>query len=224
MEPIKVLVVDPHVLFRIGVVSLLRRQTDFEVVGEALDGAQAVEYAQSLEPDIVLMDTQVPGIGALEAAHRIKKILPQVKIVLLTSAEQDEELVQAITAGAQGYLSKRITPEGLCRSLKGVLQGEAALSRCAVARLFQAFAHPKGVNSHEDNPQEEPSRREWEILESLVTGATNKEIATLLGISENTVKSHLRNVMAKLHLGNRVQVVSYALRYRADAEPDRPGG
>lgn len=214
---IKVLVVDSHALFRVGVVSLLQQQMDFEVVGEALDGALAVEVAQTLKPDIVLMDMHLPGPGSLEASRQIKRILPDVKIVLLTRLERDQELLDVISSGAQGYIPKHIEPEGLCRSLRGVFRGEAAISRTSCARLFKAFIHLSNRDALRD--QEEPSPREWEILELVATGASNKEIANALAISENTVKTHLRNVMGKLHLENRVQAAAYTLR--ADNAPSR---
>jgi two-component system nitrate/nitrite response regulator NarL len=212
MEAIRVLVVDPHALFRAGVVSILQRQVDFEVVGEALDGIQAVQDARHLQPDIVLMDVQTPGLGGLEAARQIKKVMPSVKIVLFTSVERDAELFEAIRIGVLGYIPKRIEPEGLCRTLRSVFQGEAAISGTCCARLFEAFA---GLFTLDQvHSRESPSPREQEILELLATGASNKEIAGRLYISEYTVKSHLRNVMAKLNLENRVQVAAYTLRRR----------
>ena len=215
MESIKVLVVDAHALFRVGVVSLLQRQADFEVVGEALSATRAVQVARDLKPDIVLMDMDLAHADGLETLQQLKTSLPRVKIVLFTSAEKEDELLQAISNGAQGYLPKQIQPEGLYRTLRGVFRGEAALSRTSGTLLCHAFARLRSVN--QPPAQETPSQREREVLNEVATGASNKDIAVTLGISENTVKTHLRNVMNKLHLENRVQAATYALRSKNDA-------
>lgn len=222
METIKVLLVDDHILFRSGVASILHQQEDIEVVGEAQNGKEALEKARELMPDVILMDVYMPEMGGLEATRRIKEVLPYVKIVMLTFSEEDEDLFEAIKAGAHGYLLKKIEPGDLLRNLKGVLQGEAPLSQSAATRLLGEFARLSRSGSQKARPQEKLSPREREVLELLTEGATNKEIASSLGISENTVKNHLKNILEKLHLQNRVQAAAYALReglvHEQDAE------
>lgn len=212
MEAIRVMLVDDHTLFRSGVASLLRQQADFEVVGEAGNGEEAIEKAGTLMPDVILMDVYMPHMGGLEATRRIKESLPYVKIVMLTFSDEDKDLFEAIKAGAHGYLMKKIEPEELIRNLRGVCQGEAPISRSTATKLLDEFARVTRGGAQESRPQEKLSPREQEVLELLTTGATNKEIASSLGISENTVKNHLKNILEKLHLQNRVQAAAYALR------------
>ena len=210
MKPIRVLVADDHALFRKGVTSLLRGAEGFTVVGEAQDGRDAVAKALALLPDVVLTDIYMPGMDGLEAARRIKAALPSTKIVVLTVSEEDQKLFDALKAGAHGYLLKNVEPEELFRTLRGVVRGEAFVTPSMAAKILDEFtrqAQPrKGTASAGLSP------REREVLALLTRGAVNKEIAAALEISENTVKNHLKSIMEKLHLENRVQVVAYALR------------
>lgn len=212
MDPIRILLVDDHSLFRSGVASLLRGQPDFEVVGEAHDGAEAVAKANALMPDIVLMDVYMHGMGGLEATRRIKEDLPYVKVIMLTVSEEEKDLFEAIKAGAQGYLLKNIRPEGLMGVLRAAFCGEAPISRATAGKILDEFARLARHGPPEEPRHEKLTPREREILEQLTTGATNKEIASAFGISENTVKNHLKNILEKLHLDNRVQAATYALR------------
>ncbi|MFQ5847237.1 MAG: response regulator [Candidatus Methylomirabilales bacterium] len=211
MERIRVLVVDDHALFRKGLVSMLRDQPDFEVVGEAPEGQAALAKAKELMPDVILMDIYMPGCGGLEATQQIKEALPYVKIVILTVSEEDQNLFSAIKSGAQGYLSKNIEPQQLFEMLRGVVKGEAPISRLTAAKILHEVAR-QAKQGREEHPGEELSPREHEVLELLTKGSTNKEIAAALGISDNTVKNHLRNILDKLHLQNRVQAAAFALR------------
>ena len=210
MKTIRVLLVDDHALFRSGVAGLLREQPDFELAGEARDGREALERANDLMPDVILMDVYMPEVGGLEATRKIKDSLPYVKIVMLTVSEEEGDLFEAIKAGAHGYLLKNIEPKELLRSLRDVFQGEAPISKRAATKLLDEFARLSRGDSRKE--QDNLSPREREVLEHLTTGATNKEIASSLCISENTVKNHLKNILAKLHLQNRVQAAAYALR------------
>lgn len=213
MEPIRVLIVDDHTLFRRGLRGLLETQEDIEVVGEAANGLEAVEKTRELMPDLILMDIWMPQCNGLEATRRIKQEMPYVRIVVLTVSDDDYTLFEAIKAGAQGYLLKDLDPEELFTLIRGVMRGEAPISRSLAARILNEFA--RNVRRDEGLGQIQPpllTQREKEVLQLLVEGYTNKEIAQKLNIAENTVKNHLRNIMEKLHLQNRVQLAVYALK------------
>jgi len=206
----RILVVDDHALFRMGVATLLRDTEGFTVVGEARDGREAVARAQTLTPDVVLMDIYMPNMDGLEATRRIKQAMPSTRIVVLTISEEDQNLFEALKAGAHGYLLKSVEPEELFRTLRGIVRGEAFFAPSMAAKLLEEFTR-KGTDpvAHE---LAAISPREREVLGLLTRGAVNKEIAVTLHISENTVKNHLKSIMEKLHAKNRVQVVAYALR------------
>jgi DNA-binding NarL/FixJ family response regulator len=218
MTPIRVLLVDDHALFRKGVADLLSSEPDFELVGEAADGVQAVEMARELMPDLILMDISMPGIDGLEATRRIKAEMPYVRIVVLTVSESDQSLFEAIKSGAQGYLLKSVQPQALLDTLSGVVRGEASISGPMAARLLQDLAR----DSRPASPPPTPARltqREQEVLRLVAQGKSNKEIASALNIAENTVKNHLKNILEKLHLENRVQAATFALRRELDPGP-----
>lgn len=212
VEAMRILLVDDHALFRAGVAGLLRQQVDFQVVGEAGDGEEALEKVKELMPDLILMDLYMPGMGGLEATRRIKEVLPSVKIVILTVSEEDRDVFGAVKAGADGYLVKKIESEAFFRTLRGVFRGEAPISRATAAKVLAEFARQTCRAAGDASPPGGLSPREQEVLEVLARGATNKEIAASLGISGGTVKNHLKNILKKLHLGNRVQAAAYALR------------
>jgi DNA-binding NarL/FixJ family response regulator len=211
--PIRVLIVDDHALFRRGVASLLSAQADFEVVGEAADGSRALEMARDLMPDLILMDISMPGLDGLEATRRIKAEIPYVRIVILTASDGDRHLFDAVKAGAQGYLLKKIDPQALFATLRGAVQGEAAVSGLMAARLLEEFARQaREPLPAPTTPVAALSPREKEVLELLARGRSNKEIASALGTAENTVKNQLKNILEKLHLENRVQAAMFAVR------------
>jgi len=212
MTPIRVLLADDHALFRRGVASLLAADRDFEVVGEAVDGQQAVEMARKLMPDVILMDISMPGTDGLEATRRIKAEMPYVRIVILTVSDGERSLFEAVKNGAQGYLLKKIEPQALYATLRGVVQGEATLSRVMAAQLLEEFARQSRPPAPAVAPAAQLTAREKEVLEHVARGRSNKEIATALTIAENTVKNHLKNILEKLHLENRVQAATFALR------------
>ncbi len=212
MEPIRVLLVDDHALFCSGVACLLRAHADLEVVGEAADGEGALAKAKELMPDVILMDLYMPGMSGLEATRRIREALPYVKIVVLTVSEEDQDLFEAIKAGAHGYLLKKIQPESLIQTVRRAFRGEAPISRATATKILEEFGRLARSGPGREPLHEKLSPREREVLERLVKGATNKEIASALTISENTVKNHLKNILEKLHLENRVQAATYALR------------
>jgi two-component system nitrate/nitrite response regulator NarL len=208
VRSIRVLVVDDHALFRKGVASLLRDTEDFTVVGEARDGREAVAKTQALAPDVVLMDVYMPTMDGLEATRRITHATPAARVVMLTISEDDQNLFEALKAGAHGYLLKSVEPEELFRTVRGIVRGDAFLTPSMAAKLLDEFTRKV---EHTREPVA-ISPREREVLGLLTCGAVNKEIAATLCISENTVKNHLKSIMEKLHAENRVQVVTYALR------------
>ena len=212
MEAIRILLVDDHALFRSGLAGLLRQQADFELVGEAADGKEALVKAKELKPDVILMDVYMPGMGGLEATRRIKEALPSVKIVMLTVSEEDKDVFEAVKAGAHGYLLKKIEPEAFFRTLRGVFRGEAPISRATATKILAEFARQAQQGPGAARPPGKLSAREQQVLEFLTKGVTNKEIASTLGISKDTVKNHLKKILEKLHLENRVQAAAYALR------------
>jgi two-component system, NarL family, nitrate/nitrite response regulator NarL len=206
MEKIRVLLADDHALFRRGLASLLAHRDDLEVVGEAANGEDAIERARELMPDVVLMDVRMPGMTGLEATRRLKEEMPYVKIVILTVSEDEEDLFAALKGGAQGYLLKNIDPDDLVACLHQVQRGEAPLAPSMATKILREF----GGSSPRPGPV--LTQRERQVLELVARGDANKEVARHLEISENTVKNHLRNILEKLHLQNRVQAVMYALR------------
>lgn len=205
----RVLIVDDHVLFRDGIASLLQAR-GYEVVGQASDGSEAVSRTRELQPDMVLMDIRMPVMGGLEATRLIKSESPDVKVVVLTVSEDEEDLFEAIKSGAQGYLLKNLNSDVFFELVSGVMQGEAPISPRMASKIMGELTNPgaRGVRSSSSGL----SDRETEVLELVAAGRSNREIASQLYISESTVKYHLRNILDKLHLENRAQVIAYAAR------------
>lgn len=219
-EPVRVLLVDDHILFRKGISSMMASQPDLEVVGEASDGTEALEKARELMPDIILMDINMPRTDGLEATRLIKEELPYVKIVILTVSDDEQNLFEAIKSGAMGYLLKNLEPEELFDLVRGVYRGEAAISRNTATKILSELSR-QAQRDHEPaiSAKTVLTDREKEVLQLVITGATNKEIASALYISENTVKNHLCNILDKLHLQNRIQAAAYALREGLISDP-----
>ncbi len=212
MNTIRVVLADDHSIFRKGVAAVLADHPDIQLVGEASDGLQAVAKTREMAPHVVLMDITMPGVDGLEATRRITAELPHVKVVILTVAEEDEKLFDAIKAGAQGYLLKDMEPKDLVEMLRGVVRGEAPISQGTAARILAEFTRQAQRADASAKPSARLTRREREVLILVAGGTTNKEIATALGIRPDTVKNHLQNILDKLHLENRVQAATYALR------------
>lgn len=208
----RLLIADDHALFRDSLRSLLSAR-GIDVVGEAGNGREAVELARRFQPDIVLMDLAMPELDGLEATRRIRAEVPKTKVVVLTASNEDSDLFEAIKAGADGYLLKDLQADRFFTLLEGVVRGEPALTPSLARKVLQEFAHPKLAARKNDDP-DALTERETEVLELMVQGVTsNRALAQKLGVSENTVKFHVRNILDKLHLHNRAQVVSYALRH-----------
>ncbi len=216
----RILIADDHALFRDSLRSLLESQ-DIEVVAEAKNGQEAVDLSWECKPDVVLMDLTMPEMDGLEATKRIASELPDVKVVILTASDEDSNLFEAIKSGAKGYLLKDLESEQFFSLLEGVERGEPALTPSVARKLLDEFARPKKPTKEEYDP-DALTDREREVLELMVQGTTsNRRLAKHLGVSENTVKFHVRNILDKLHLHNRAQVVAYALRTRlVDSPPD----
>ena len=218
---IRLLLVDDHALFRKGVADFLAAEQDIDLVGEADDGAQALEMARELMPDVVLMDISMPRMDGLEATRRIKAEIPYVRIVILTVSDSDRSLFEAVKSGAQGYLLKSVEPQALLDTIRGVVRGEASISGAMAARLLQDLARDSRPAAPSPAPPPPPrlTQREQEVLGLVALGKSNKEIAAALGIAENTVKNHLKNILEKLHLENRVQAATFALSQQLAAGP-----
>ena len=217
----RILIADDHALFRDGLRSLLEAN-DLEVVGEAGDGRETIELAWELKPDVVLMDLRMPVMDGLDATRQLSAELPEIRVVVLTASEDDDDLFEAIKSGAKGYLLKDLRSEEFLTLLRGIENGEPALTPVLARKLLDEFARPRRRQAEAEDP-DALTQREQEVLELLVSGVTsNRRLADELGVSENTVKYHVRNILDKLHLHNRAQVVGYALRNRL-VEPEREG-
>jgi two-component system nitrate/nitrite response regulator NarL len=210
VEKKRILLVDDHILFRKGLAQLLNSQPDFLVIGEAADGLEALEKARTLMPDLILMDVDMPRCDGREATRLIKAELPYVVIVILTVSDDEQDLFAAIKNGAQGYLLKKIDPTDLFEQLRGLARGEAALSRLMANKILREFARGEPASPRPTDGV--LTEREQQVLQLVARGSTNREIAEALVIAENTVKNHLRNILTKLHVDNRVQAAAYALR------------
>lgn len=207
----RVLIADDHPLFRDGLRSLLGAR-GIEVLGEVANGREAVAQAHALQPDLVLMDLAMPELDGLAATRLLSAELPEVKVVILTASEDDADLFEAIKSGAQGYVFKNLDSAQFFDLLEGVARGEPALTPSLARKLLAEFARPP-LPARPTPAPDAVTEREREVLGLLVQGVTsNRELAERLVVTENTVKYHLRNILDKLHLQNRAQVVAYAAR------------
>ena len=207
-KPISVLLVDDHPLFRRGVLAVLSADKRITVVGEASNGKEGVSKAQELDPDVVLMDIQMPEMTGLEATVILQKEMPRCKILMLTISEKDEDLFNAVKFGAKGYLLKEVAPEEIVSAVVQVAGGEVRLTTSMATKLLGEFKS----RGEKKNEEQDHSRRESEVLQYVTRGYTNKDIAGTLFISENTVKVHLRNILDKLHMKNRAEAATYAAK------------
>jgi two-component system NarL family response regulator len=212
-NPIRVLVVDDHALFRRGLEMVLAQESDIEVVGEAADGSEAVTMAVDMAPDIVLMDVRMPRRGGIDATSAIKEAVPSAKIVMLTISDEEADLYDAIKAGAMGYLLKEISIDEVASAIRAVYNGQSLISPSMASKLLTEFASM--IKKTDDRPQLPTPRltdREMEVLRLVAKGMNNRDIAKQLFISENTVKNHIRNILEKLQLHSRMEAVVYAVR------------
>ena len=213
VEPIRVLVVDDHALFRRGLQMVLEQEPDIEVVGEASDGAEAVQKATDTLPDIVLMDVRMPKRGGIDACTAIHDAVPSTKIIMLTISDEEADLYDAIKAGAMGYLLKEISIEEVASAIRAVHGGQSLISPSMASKLLTEFAAMvKKSDERQQLPTPRLTDREMEVLKLVAKGLNNRDIAKQLFISENTVKNHIRNILEKLQLHSRMEAVVYAVR------------
>ncbi|PWK15891.1 response regulator [Tumebacillus permanentifrigoris] len=216
MNTYHVLIADDHPLAREAIRSLLEGDEAFQIVAQACDGRQAVQLCDELQPDLVLMDINMPHLNGLEATRQIKKNHPHVKLVILSVSDNVADLFTAIQFGAQGYLLKNLEPDDWLTYLHALLDEDAEIPREMAGRMLHRFQ--RGVDHPDEVSPDVLTPREREILGQVAEGATNKQIAERLVIAENTVKNHMKNVLEKLHLQNRVQLAAYAVRHGLKAE------
>jgi len=206
--PIRVLITDDHAIVRKGLTALLATERDMKVVGEAQDGQEAVEKAGSLKPDVVLMDLVMPRMDGIEATRKITEAHPEVKVLVLTSFAADDKVFPAVKAGALGYLLKDSSPEELVEAIHRVHRGEPSLEPDIARKVLQELSHPG-----KEKPTSDPlTGRELEVLRLISQGLSNKEIASKIFIAEWTVRTHVSNILSKLHLASRTQAALHALR------------
>ena len=213
---IKVLLTDDHNLFREGLARILREAPGIELVAIAASGEEALALIGPHNPDLVLMDINMPGMGGLEAARQIRQQYPQIKVLMLTISEEDLDLFTAVRFGARGYILKNASSRELLEAIRQVHVGEAAISPRMAIKLLEAFAvAPVASPSKEENlvPNQELTQREIEILQLIARGLNNKAIGEQLSISPNTVKAHSRNILEKLQLNSRVEAATWAIRH-----------
>jgi DNA-binding NarL/FixJ family response regulator len=212
-ERIRVLIVDDHALFRRGLMLVLESEDGIDVVGEADDGEDAIAKAEQLAPDVVLMDVRMPRVSGIEATRRLAEALPTTKIIMLTVSDEEDDLYEAIKAGATGYLLKEISIEEVADAVRAVTQGQTLISPSMASKLIAEFTNlAKRATDRQQVPVPRLTDRELDVLRLVAQGITNREIAEQLFIAENTVKNHVRNILEKLHLHSRMEAVLYAVR------------
>lgn len=205
--PIRLFVVDDHILFREGLIAIVRSAPDVEVVGQAGSVSEAIELIQTIKPDIVLMDFGLPDGTGADATRAILKKHPECKVVFLTMSEEDDDLFEAIRSGARGYLLKNLHPTKLISTLRSVQQGESALSRTMTLRVMEELSRTRKT----EYPTEVTlTHREIDVLRAVATGLSNQDIAKHLFITENTVKYHVHSILEKLKLSSRKEAAGYA--------------
>jgi two-component system, NarL family, nitrate/nitrite response regulator NarL len=219
-EKIRVLLVDDHALFRSGVKTLLQRHDEFEVVDEAADGLEGIKRARSLKPDVVLLDLNMPGVGGLEAVKVINEEIPEARVLMLTVSENAEDLMEALRAGACGYLLKNVEMDALLDAVRRAARGDSVVSPQMTAKLIDGVREqPRGAGTLLERDRFSP--RERDILTCLAQGESNKEIARALDLAESTVKIHVQNIFKKLNMTSRVQVALYAAEQGYGRPPQR---
>ncbi len=221
-EVIRVLIADDQALFRRGVFVVLAGEDGIKVVAEVDNGEDAVARAEQLAPDVVLMDVRMPRLSGIEAAREVRDLLPTTKILMLTVSDEEDDLYEAIKAGANGYLLKEISVEEVAEAIRAVVQGQSLISPSMASKLLNEFnALARRAAQQEQVSAPVLTARELQVLKLVARGLSNREVAEELFISENTVKNHVRNILEKLHLHSRMEAVMYAVRKRL-LDPHHP--
>lgn len=211
-SPASVLLADDLPLFRRAIATLIDEQEDLEVVGQADNGVEAIELAQTLRPDIIVLDVEMPVMDGITAARRLREVVPGTRIVMLTVWEDDDHLLEAIRIGVHGYLLKDLRPDELYDMLRAVMRDETPVSPALVSRLLTVLRETGRRAAVPESNEPELSRRELEVLRLVADGLSNKEIGVKLSITEGTVKNHVHNALAKLGMENRIQAAAYIVR------------
>ncbi len=214
MKPIRILIIDDHTLFRNGIKLVLQRHEGFEVAGEAGDGLEGVKRAKQLKPDVVLLDLHMAGTGGLEALRLLVEDVPEAQVIMLTVSEDADDLLETLRSGARGYLLKNIDTDFLLESIRRAAQGESVMSPQIAHKLADSLRAPqKDTAAVPDISPDKLSPREREIIVMLARGASNKEIAKTLDLSESTIKIHVQGILRKLNIAKRVQAAVYAVEH-----------
>lgn len=214
MEKIRILVVDDHTLVREGFARMLELSPELQVLGQAASAKDALEMVKTLQPDIVLMDINMPGMNGIEATRIIKNEYPDVEVIILSMYDEEQYVLESVKAGATGYVLKEISPEDLLRAVKTVHNGGSMIQPSLARKVLKEFAHLARESPAPGRATllRELSEREVEVLQYVADGKSNREIADTLTISEKTVKAHLRSIFRKLEVSDRAQAVAYAMR------------
>jgi two-component system NarL family response regulator len=208
---VRVLIADDHALFRRGLVMVLEGEDGIEVVAEAEDGEEAVARAEETAPDVVLMDVRMPKMSGIEATRAIAEVVPSARILMLTVSDEEDDLYEAVKAGATGYLLKEISIEEVANAIRAVITGQSLISPSMASKLLTEFNNLARQASQKVLAPK-LTERELQVLKLVAQGLSNREVAEQLFISENTVKNHVRNILEKLHLHSRMEAVVYAVR------------
>lgn len=211
MSSLRIMLVDDHEVVRLGLRSLLDRHPGFEVVGEASAEAEAVQKALELVPDLILMDIRLSGGSGVDACQQIMLLLPETKVVMLTSYAEDEMLFAAIRAGASGYVLKQVGSSDLVRAIEAASRGEATLDPSLTQRVFSEIRH--SIQKEEAAAFGDLTAQEMQVLALIAEGKTNREIATALFLSEGTVRNYVSSILAKLRVSNRAEAAAYAIQH-----------
>jgi DNA-binding NarL/FixJ family response regulator len=217
----RVLIVDDDHLVRAGLAELLSDERDIEVVGQASTGREAVERARRLHPDVVLMDVRMPDLDGIGATRELARVTPRARVLILTTFEQDDYVFGALRAGASGFLLKRTRPEDLIAAVHTVAAGDSLLSPSVTRRVIDRMAQQPAPELVSQAKLDELTPREREVLELVARGLSNREIATHLVVEESTIRSHIRRILAKLELRDRVQIVIFAYENGLNRPPER---
>jgi len=214
-DAIRVLIADDSPLFRRGIYVVLSTEESIDVVGEAENGEEAISKAEEFAPDVVLMDVRMPKVNGIEAARAIRDSSPSTKIIMLTVSDEDDDLYEAIKAGANSYLLKEVSVEEVPEAIRAVVQGQSLISPSMASKLLNEYTSlARRAEEKQQFPTPALTQRELEVLKLVAKGQSNREIGEELYISENTVKNHVRNILEKLHLHSRMEAVIYAVRER----------